>query len=59
MFKHRVNGANNDRVNKASSACFAALTVRPCDQSIPPINIFLFSFRFFIFVKTNIGLELH
>ena len=23
MFKHRVNGANGDRINRASSACVA------------------------------------
>ena len=34
MFKHRVNGANSDRVNRASSASVACPDGSPCGQMI-------------------------
>ena len=34
MFKHSVNGANNDRVNKTSRACVA------CPNGSPLFNAF-------------------
>ena len=33
MFKHRVNGASGDRVNRASSACVAFPDGSPLEQS--------------------------
>ena len=34
MFKHRLNGANSDRVNRASSACVAFPDGSPLSQGL-------------------------
>ena len=41
MFKHRVNGASRDRVNRASSACVVCPDGSPLNISLPLMETML------------------